>query len=258
MGRVNKKNYLRIIARLDIKNDYLIKGIHLEGLRKLGDPNEFAKNYYDDGVDEIIYLDSVASLYGRNSLEKILEKTVKNIFVPITVGGGIRTVNDAKRMFLNGADKVAVNSAAIKNPSLISELANTFGSQSVVVSIEAKNIGAYNWEAYVDNGREKTGKDVFEWTKQAIDFGAGEILITSIDKDGTLKGFDLDLINNISKLSTVPIVVSGGMGKIEDAEKILNNQNIDGIAVASLIHYKKSDIYKIKRELNEKSERIRI
>ena len=168
MGNIKSKNYLRIVARLDIKNENLIKGIHLEGLRKLGDPNKFAKEYYDDGVDEIIYMDSVASLYGRNSLENILEKTVKNVFVPITAGGGIRTVNDARKMLLNGADKVAINSAAIKNPKLVSELANTFGSQSIVVSIEAKNIGDNKWEAYIDNGREKTGKDVFEWIEQSI------------------------------------------------------------------------------------------
>ena len=216
MGNIKSKNYLRIVARLDIKNENLIKGIHLEGLRKLGDPNKFAKEYYDDGVDEIIYMDSVASLYGRNSLENILEKTVKNVFVPITAGGGIRTVNDARKMLLNGADKVAINSAAIKNPKLVSELANTFGSQSIVVSIEAKNIGDNKWEAYIDNGREKTGKDVFEWIEQSISLGAGEILITSIDRDGTSRGFDLDLVKNISNFSSVPTIVSGGMGKLSD------------------------------------------
>ena len=221
MGNIKSKNYLRIVARLDIKNENLIKGIHLEGLRKLGDPNKFAKEYYDDGVDEIIYMDSVASLYGRNSLENILEKTVKNVFVPITAGGGIRTVNDARKMLLNGADKVAINSAAIKNPKLVSELANTFGSQSIVVSIEAKNIGDNKWEAYIDNGREKTGKDVFEWIEQSISLGAGEILITSIDRDGTSRGFDLDLVKNISNFSSVPTIVSGGMGKLSDLEKMV-------------------------------------
>ena len=257
MANLKSKNYFRIIARLDIKNENLIKGIHLEGLRKLGNPNEFAKNYYDDGIDEIIYMDSVASLYGRNSLESILEKTVKNVFVPITAGGGIRSVNDAKKMLLNGADKVAINSAAIKNPKLISELANTFGSQSIVISIEAKNIGDEKWEAYIDNGREKTGKNVFDWTKQAIELGAGEILITSIDKEGTLRGFDFDLAQKISKYSSVPIIISGGMSKVSDIEKLLEESKIDAVAIAAFIHYKKMKISEIKKKLNETTERIR-
>ena len=258
MGNIKSKNYLRIVARLDIKNENLIKGIHLEGLRKLGDPNKFAKEYYDDGVDEIIYMDSVASLYGRNSLENILEKTVKNVFVPITAGGGIRTVNDARKMLLNGADKVAINSAAIKNPKLVSELANTFGSQSIVVSIEAKNIGDNKWEAYIDNGREKTGKDVFEWIEQSISLGAGEILITSIDRDGTSRGFDLDLVKNISNFSSVPTIVSGGMGKLSDLEKMVKNENVNAVAIASFIHYKKMKISEIKETLNQVTDRIRI
>lgn len=258
MENIKSKDYFRIIARLDIKNENLIKGIHLEGLRKLGDPNSFAKEYYDDGIDEILYMDSVASLYGRNSLEVILKKTVKNIFVPITVGGGIRSVLDARRMFLNGADKVAVNSAAIKNPKLISDLANKFGSQSVVVSIEAKNIENGKWEAYIDNGRERTGKDVMEWAKQSINFGAGEILITSIDREGTMRGFDFDLVNNISKYSSVPIVISGGMSKLSDIESILNEERIDGAAIASFIHYKKMRVNEIKNNLIKNSNRIRI
>ena len=242
MGNLKSKNYLRVVARLDIKNENLIKGIHLEGLRKLGDPNEFAKEYYDDGIDEIIYMDSVASLYGRNSLESILEKTVKNVFVPITAGGGIRSVDDARKIFLNGADKVAINSAALKNPKLISELANTFGSQSIVISIEAKSIGNNKWEAYIDNGRERTGKDVIEWLKESTSLGAGEILITSIDRDGTQRGFDLELIKNISQNSHLPTIISGGMGKISDVEKIVKDENINAVAIAAFIHYKKMKI----------------
>ena len=258
MGNLKSKNYLRVVARLDIKNENLIKGIHLEGLRKLGDPNEFAKEYYDDGIDEIIYMDSVASLYGRNSLESILEKTVKNVFVPITAGGGIRSVDDARKIFLNGADKVAINSAALKNPKLISELANTFGSQSIVISIEAKSIGNNKWEAYIDNGRERTGKDVIEWLKESTSLGAGEILITSIDRDGTQRGFDLELIKNISQNSHLPTIISGGMGKISDVEKIVKDENINAVAIAAFIHYKKMKINEIKEELKQITDRIRI
>lgn len=256
MGELVSRNYLRIIARLDIKNDQLIKGINLEGLRKLGDPNIFAREYYENGIDEILYMDSVASLYGRNSLEKILERTAKNIFVPITAGGGIRSIDDAKRLLSYGADKIALNSAAIKSPKLISDLANTFGSQSVVLSIEAKNRGGY-WEAYINNGRERTNKNVFDWCLEGINNGAGEILITSIDKEGTFEGFDLDLIGQISKKSNVPIVVSGGMGKVGHLEDILKNKKIDGIAIAGFFHYKKMSVTNLKMQLKKISNRIR-
>ncbi len=256
MGELISRNYLRIIARLDIKNDQLIKGINLEGLRKLGDPNIFAREYYENGIDEILYMDSVASLYGRNSLEKILEKTVKNVFVPITAGGGIRSIEDARKLLSNGADKVAVNSAAVKSPQLIRDLANTFGSQSIVLSIEAKS-RENNWEAYINNGRERTYKNVFDWCLEGINNGAGEILITSIDKEGTFDGFDLNLINQISEKSKVPIVVSGGMGKVEHADDILNNTKIDGIAIAGFFHYKKMSVKNFKSELKKNSNRIR-
>ena len=256
MGDIVSKNYLRIIARLDIKNDQLIKGINLEGLRKLGDPNTFAREYYENGIDEVLYMDSVASLYGRNSLEKILERTVQNVFVPITAGGGIRSVEDARKLLSNGADKIAINSAAIKNPKLIRDLANTFGSQSVVLSIEAKS-RENNWEAYINNGRERTNKNVFDWCIEGINNGAGEILITSIDKEGTFEGFDSNLIDQISKISSVPIVVSGGMGKVEHAKNILENKNLDGIAIAGFFHYKKMSVKNLKSELKKKSNRIR-
>ena len=158
---------IRVIARLDIKNNYLIKGIHLEGLRKLGNPYDFAQNYFKSGIDEIIYMDSVASLYNRNSLNEIIQETSKNIFIPITVGGGIRSIDDAYKILRSGADKIAINTAAIKNPRLVEDLSNRFGSSTIVISVEAKKKENNIWEAYTNNGREKTGLDVIKWSIEA-------------------------------------------------------------------------------------------
>ena len=193
-------NNLRLIARLDIKGNNLIKGIQLEGLRKIGDPSQYAKKYYEDGADELIYMDTVASLYGRNQLYELLSNTVKNIFIPITVGGGIRSLNDAKDLLRCGADKVAVNTAAINNPDLISEIANHCGSSCMVLSIEAKSNGRDKWEAYTNNGREHSGIDVKDWVKVGTKMGAGEILLTSVDREGTRKGFDIKLIKQITNI----------------------------------------------------------
>ena len=248
MGEIKNK-YFRLISRLDIKNENLIKGIHLEGLRVLGNPNTFAKDYYNNGIDEIYYQDAVASLYGRNSLEKIVEKTIEEVFVPITIGGGIRSLNDAAKLFSNGADKISINSAAVKNPNLISEMSACFGSQSIVVSIDAKKIFANKWEVYVENGREKTGLDVFEWLKIIIEKGAGEIIITSIDKEGTIRGCDVELIKKISEISTIPVIASGGVGKIDHIIELLKNTEIEGLAIASSIHYKKINLDETKRAI---------
>ncbi|MGL5257945.1 MAG: imidazole glycerol phosphate synthase subunit HisF, partial [Proteocatella sp.] len=189
---------IRVIAKLDVKPPYLVKGIQLEGLRKIGNPNDFAKKYYLQGIDEIIYVDIVASLYERNSLSDMIREATKDIFIPITAGGGIRSVNDAYELLRAGADKIAVNTAAVKNPQLIRDLAMEFGSQCVVSYIEAKKTSLNNWEVYYDNGREKTGKSVVEWADQVCDLGAGEILLTSVDKDGTGKGFDVELVEAVA------------------------------------------------------------
>ena len=173
---------IRLIARLDIKGPNLIKGIHLEGLRVIGDPNKYAKKYYDQGVDEIIYMDTVASLYGRNNLSDIVKKTVQDVYVPITVGGGIRSIDDVKFLLRCGAEKIAINTAATKRPELIREVSRKFGSQCMVLSIEAKKTKDGNWEVYTENGRQKTGKDVLEWAKEGESYEAGEILLTSVDK----------------------------------------------------------------------------
>ena len=192
-GVSNSRN-VRLIARLDIKGPNLIKGIHLEGLRVIGSPQEHALKYYLQGADELIYMDCVASLYGRNHLGEIISLAARDIFVPMTVGGGIRSVDDATQILRAGADKVAVNTAALTNPGLISAIAKRFGSQCMVLSVEAKQVGPERWEAYTDNGRERTGKDVVEWVREAVALGAGEILLTSVDREGTRKGFDIPLI----------------------------------------------------------------
>ena len=208
---------LRIIPRLDIKGSNLIKGIQLEGLRVLGDPQEFAIRYYQAGADELVYMDIVASLYGRNNLSDIIRRAAERVFIPITVGGGIRSVDDARHILRSGADKVAINTAAVARPELIGEVAQRFGSQAMVLSIEAKQVAPGKWEVYTDNGRERTGLDVIEWTQRGVELGAGEILLTSVDREGTRKGFDIELTRQVSAAVPVPVIASGGMGSIEGA-----------------------------------------
>jgi cyclase len=228
---------LRIIPRLDIKGKNLIKGIQLEGLRVVGDPQEFALGYYRAGADELIYMDIVASLYGRNNLSDIIRRAADQVFIPITVGGGIRSVDDARHILRSGADKVAINTAAIARPELISEVARHFGSQAMVLSVEAKQVAQGKWEAYTDNGRERTGLDVLQWVRRGIEMGAGEILLTSVDREGTRKGFDIDLIRQVSEAATVPVIASGGMGSIEDFLQAAQLGRADGISMADTLHY---------------------
>src|SRR3990167_6351053 len=188
---------LRLIARLDIKGASVVKGVQMEGLRVVGKPEEMAKRYAEAGADEILYIDTVASLYGRNQLEALLEKTCEEVFVPITVGGGIKSVADARRLFNAGADKIAINTAALKRPDLINEMADKYGSQAVGVSIEAKRVSG-GWECYTDNGRERTGVDAVVWADRSVSNGAGELLLTSVDRDGTRRGFDTELVAAIA------------------------------------------------------------
>jgi len=237
---------IRIIARLDIKGPNLIKGIHLEGLRVIGPPNEYALRYYLQGADELIYMDCVASLYGRNHLGGIVQAAAKDIFVPMTVGGGIRSVDDVTEILRAGADKVAVNTAAVADPGLISNIAKRFGSQCMVLSIEAKQIAHDRWEVYTENGREPTGLDVIEWAKKGVAMGAGEILLTSVDREGTRKGFDVDLVAAVSTEVSVPIIASGGMGRPEDFLAVVNRGGADGVAMADILHYKRAEIADIR------------
>lgn len=237
---------IRIIARLDVKGPNLIKGVNLEGLKIIGNPNEHAVKYYCDGIDEIIYMDTVASLYGRNNLKEILTKTVNDVFIPITVGGGVRSVEDAYSLLLAGADKIAVNTAAVDNPNLISNIAKRFGSQCMVISIEAKRVGRYSWEVYTNNGRERSGLSVVRWVQEAIDLGAGEVLLTSIDNEGTRKGFELDLVEAVSNVLKVPLIVSGGMGKPNDLVQAVE-KGADAVAIADILHYSRYSLNDIKK-----------
>jgi imidazole glycerol-phosphate synthase subunit HisF len=238
---------IRLIARLDIKGPNLIKGIHLEGLRVIGAPNEHALRYYQQGADELIYMDCVASLYGRNSLAGIVENAVQDVFVPLTVGGGIRSVEDAAQLLRSGADKVAVNTAAVANPELISAIARRFGSQCMVLSIEAKRIGPERWEVYTDNGRERTGLDAVVWAKKAVALGAGEILLTSVDREGTRKGFEVALVRAVTQEVAVPVIASGGLGKPADVLEVVQQGEADAVAMADFLHYGRGTIEDVRQ-----------
>lgn len=227
----------RIIPRLDIKGPNLVKGIHLEGLRVLGKPSDFAKYYYENGADELMFMDVVASLYERNSLHDIITETAKKIFIPITVGGGLRSISDIKEVLRVGADKVCLNTAALKNPQLIREASRMFGSSTIVVAIEAIKESEGKYLAYTDNGREYTGVDVFEWAQKVDELGAGEIVITSVDKEGTGQGFDIDLIAKISSLVSIPVIAHGGAGKKDHVVDVLQKSSPDAVMISSLFHY---------------------
>jgi cyclase len=228
---------LRIIPRLDIKGPNLVKGIHLEGLRVLGKPADFAKYYYEEGADELMFMDVVASLYQRNSLHQIISDTAKKIFIPITVGGGLRTIQDIKDVLRVGADKVCLNTAAINNPGLIKEASRMFGSSTIVVAIEAIKESNGSYLAYTDNGREYTGVDVIEWAQQIDELGAGEIVITSVDREGTGQGFDLDLVSNIANRVSIPVVAHGGAGNKEHVVDMLSKGNVSSAMISSIFHY---------------------
>lgn len=239
----------RLIARLDIKQRHLIKGIHLEGWRKVGVPHQAANAYYTEGIDELLYMDVVASLYGRNSLVELVEETARKLFVPLCVGGGVRSVGDADKLFRAGADKVAVNTAAIGNPDLLTSLAKRFGSQAVVLSIEAKGQGSCSWECYVDNGRERTGRDVVDWVSKAEDLGVGEILVTSIDRDGTRRGPEIELLMAVRAATNLPVIASGGIGTSAHVAQLLNGDLADAVALGTVLHYGDLTVSDIRKDL---------
>lgn len=228
---------IRIIPKLDIKGPNLVKGIHLEGLRVLGKPEEFARYYYETGADELLYMDAVASLYDRNSLLHIVERTAKEIFIPLTVGGGLRTVEDIRQVLRAGADKVSINTAAINRPELIREAAKAFGSSTIVVSIEAIRQPNGEWHCYTDCGRQETGKEAVAWATEAAELGAGEIIVTSVDNEGTGRGFDLELTRRISEAVSIPVIACGGAGKLEHIYHVIETGKAQAVCLASMLHY---------------------
>jgi len=248
----------RIIPRLDIKPPYLVKGINLEGVRKLGDPSEFAAKYYLQGADELFYQDVVASLYGRKSFLQLIHHTAEEIFVPLTVGGGLRSLDDIQNVLRHGADKVCINTSAVENHNFISEAAERFGSQCIVAALEVirKRDGREGWEPLVNNGREHTGLDAEEWAQQVVALGAGELLITSIEQEGTRKGFDFEFIDKIKQKISVPIILHGGAGSVSD---IVNaaQKGMSGVAISSILHYEVANIMEIKSTLEKEDIEVR-
>jgi len=227
----------RLIARLDVKNDNVIKGICFEGLRVVGRPQDLAQKYYDQGVDELLILDAVASLYSQNHLGDLLDFVTKEVFIPVTAGGAVRTIADAEALLSHGADKVAVNTAAIARPSLIADIADRYGSQAMVLSVQAKSVFPGKWEAYVNGGRDHTGVDALSWVKEGVARGAGEVLVTSIDRDGTRKGFDLELAKRVTDVVEVPVMFGGGAGSKDHLDDLTENPKISAVVCGTALHY---------------------
>ncbi len=242
---------VRLVARLDVKGPNLIKAVHLEGLRVVGDPQEFARRYYEQGIDELIYIDIVASLYGRSKLTEIVRRTAHDVFVPMTVGGGIRSVEDVRELLRAGADKVAINTAAVQRPELVTEVARRFGSQCMVLSIEAKRQAPGRWEVFTDCGRERSGVDAVEWARRGVELGAGELLVTSIDQEGTRKGYDVELTRAISSAVSVPVIASGGYGRPADLVDVVVQGGANAVAIADAFHFGRTTIAQVRTEARQ-------
>lgn len=240
--------HFRIIPRLDLKNATVIKGIHFEGLRVVGDPVELAQRYAQEGADELLCMDAVASLYGRAPQPDVIAAIAAHLDIPLTAGGGIRSLEDARTLLHAGADKVALNTAAVRNPSLLSMIAAEYGSQCTVLSIEARRVSPEKWEVFMEAGREKTGMDVLEWAQHACSLGAGEILLTSVDREGTTGGYDLELIRAVTEAVTVPVIAHGGAA---GPESIMHawKAGADGAAAASIFHYAQWTPHTLKQAL---------
>ncbi len=247
----------RIIPCLDIDKGRVVKGVNFVNLIDAGDPVEVAKAYDRIGADEIVFLDITASSDGRRTAVDILSRASEQVFIPLTVGGGMRTVEDFRTMLSAGADKIAVNSAAIRNPSLIGEAAAKFGSQCVVLAVDAKANGHGSWDVYLNGGRVNTGLDAIEWIKRAVSLGAGEILLTSMDKDGTKSGYDLELTRRAAEAVGVPVIASGGAGKMEDFYDVLTEGGADAALAASLFHFGEMDMKQLKEYLSERGVPVR-
>ncbi len=243
----------RIIPCLDVKDGKVVKGINFVGIKDVGDPVECAKMYNEQGADEIVFLDITATYEARKTIVDIVRDTAKEVFVPLTVGGGISSIEDFSILLRAGADKVSVNSAAIKNPELIREAADKFGSQCVVVAIDAKKMENGRYNVFIAGGRIDTGIDAIEWAKKACELGAGEILLTSMDADGTKQGFDLPMLNAVCEVVNVPVIASGGCGKLEHFSEVFEKSGADAALAASLFHYRELTVGEVKAHLKEKN-----
>ena len=247
----------RIIPCLDIKNGNVVKGTKFGNLKYAGNPLELAKRYYSRGADELIFLDIDASYENRKTTLKIVEEIGKNIFIPFTVGGGIQTIEDIRKILNAGADKISVNTSAIKNPEIIKKASKQFGSQCIVVAIDAKRKGN-NWEVYIEGGRKTTGLDAIKWAKKAEMLGAGEILLTSMDKDGTKEGYDLSLTKKASESVNIPVIASGGPNNLKSILEVFRNGKADAALAASIFHYGKFSIKDVKKYLSKNGIEVRI
>jgi cyclase len=249
---------VRIIPRLDIKGPNVVKGVFTEGLRIVGNPKKLAYKYYQEGADELLCMDIVASLYQRNFDFNLLKSISEGIFIPITVGGGIRSLQDINNALNAGADKVAINTFAIKEPAFLKKAAKKFGSQCIALSVEAKRRADGTWEAYTDGGREHTGIDAVKWIKKALKFNIGEIILTSVDKDGTRSGYDIELTKQVTSFASVPVIAHGGAGGPESIEKILIEGNPEAVSISSILHYKETSVDQIKKALYRKGINVRM
>jgi len=252
-------NYLakRIIPCLDVKDGRVVKGVNFVGLRDAGDPVEAAVRYNEEGADELTFLDITASNEERDTIVDIVKEVAREVFIPLTVGGGIRKLEDIYKLLNVGCDKVSINSSAVKNPDFINEGAKRFGSQCIVVAIDVKQVRPNKWNVFVKGGREDTGLDAIEWAKEVVDRGAGEILLTSMDSDGTKAGFDIDITKTISNLVNVPVIASGGAGKMEHFKEVFEN-SADAALAASIFHFKEIDIIDLKKYLQNQDINVRL
>ena len=248
----------RIIPCLDVKAGRVVKGTNFVGLRDAGDPVELAARYDEEMADELVFLDITASIEQRKSMLDVINRTAGRAFMPLTVGGGISTVQDIRNCLKAGADKTSVNTAAVKNPQLIKEGAQLFGSQCIDLAVDAKRCGTHRWEVYVNGGRTPTGLDALDWIRKAVDLGAGEILLTSMDADGTQDGYDLELTRTVSEAVPVPVIASGGAGTLEHFYQVLTEGKADAVLAASVFHYRKFTIKQVKEYLQAKGVEVRM
>lgn len=248
----------RIIPCLDVKEGKVVKGINFVGIKDVGDPVEIAKAYNAEGADELVFLDITASFEERKTMIDVVERTSREVFIPLTVGGGVNSIEDIKNLLRAGADKVSINSAAVRNPSLISEGAESFGSQCIVVAIDGKRRADGGFNVYVKGGREDTGIDAIEWAKKVEELGAGEILLTSMDKDGTRDGFDIEFLNEVLKVVNIPVIASGGCGDIDSFYEVFKETDCDAALAASIFHYKEATIGEVKEYLHERNIEVRL